>query len=129
RGIDPRQDHARRHSDRAGPELSALRFRPAQGILDARASGGARRAWSVCRAPAHVCAGDADPSRVLRRGKSMARHPRALLFDVFGTVVDWRGSIVREARRAGRAHGVSADWGAFADAWRAGYRPAMDRVR
>lgn len=55
--------------------------------------------------------------------------PAAVLFDVFGTVVDWRGSIVRELARLGRAHGVRADWGAFADAWRAGYRPAMDRVR
>jgi 2-haloacid dehalogenase len=55
--------------------------------------------------------------------------PKALLFDVFGTVVDWRGSIAREARRIGRSKGVSADWEAFADAWRAGYRPAMDRVR
>ena len=55
--------------------------------------------------------------------------PRALLFDVFGTVVDWRGSIAREAARIGRSQGVRADWGEFADAWRAGYRPAMDRVR
>jgi 2-haloacid dehalogenase len=59
----------------------------------------------------------------------MAGRPQALLFDVFGTVVDWRGSIVRELARVGRRHGVKADWGAFADAWRAGYRPAMDRVR
>ena len=59
----------------------------------------------------------------------VARAPIALLFDVFGTVVDWRGSIIREARRAGRRKGQSADWEAFADAWRAGYRPAMDRVR
>jgi 2-haloacid dehalogenase len=51
------------------------------------------------------------------------------LFDVFGTVVDWRGSIVRELRGLGRSKGVSADWGAFADAWRRGYHPAMDRVR
>ncbi|HXX86006.1 MAG TPA: haloacid dehalogenase type II [Casimicrobiaceae bacterium] len=58
-----------------------------------------------------------------------ARAPIALLFDVFGTVVDWRGSIIREARRAGRRKGQSTDWEAFADAWRAGYRPAMDRVR
>ena len=40
--------------------------------------------------------------------------PRALLFDVFGTVVDWRGSIID----AGRRTGVDADWGAFADEWR-----------
>lgn len=54
---------------------------------------------------------------------------KALLFDVFGTVVDWRGSIVREARTLGRRHGLRVDWAAFADAWRAGYRPAMARVR
>jgi 2-haloacid dehalogenase len=59
----------------------------------------------------------------------MATRPEALLFDVFGTVVDWRGSIARELGRVGRKHGVRSDWGAFADAWRSGYRPAMDRVR
>ena len=59
----------------------------------------------------------------------MVPPPKALLFDVFGTVVDWRGSIAREARRMGRAKGVRTDWSAFADAWRAGYRPAMDCVR
>jgi len=55
--------------------------------------------------------------------------PEALLFDVFGTVVDWRGSIIREGRRIGRSKGESVDWAAFADAWHAGYRPALDRVR
>src|SRR2546422_6302567 len=59
----------------------------------------------------------------------MATLPKALLFDTFGTVVDWRGSIIREVRRIGREKGVRADWAAFADAWRAGYKPAMDRVR
>ncbi len=59
----------------------------------------------------------------------MAKRPEALLFDVFGTVVDWRGSLIRELARVGRRHGVRADWGAFADTWRSGYRPAMDRVR
>lgn len=53
----------------------------------------------------------------------------ALAFDVFGTVVDWRGSIIREGRRLGRERGLRVDWAAFADAWRAGYRPAMARVR
>ena len=57
------------------------------------------------------------------------QRPAALLFDVFGTVVDWRGSVSRAVARIGRVHGVRADWGEFADAWRAGYRPAMDRVR
>ncbi len=54
---------------------------------------------------------------------------RALLFDVFGTVVDWRGSLVREGRALAARRGLEVDWVAFADAWRAGYRPAMDRVR
>jgi len=55
--------------------------------------------------------------------------PRTLLFDVFGTVVDWRGSLVREGRALAARHGLEVDWAAFADAWRAGYRPAMDQVR
>jgi 2-haloacid dehalogenase len=54
---------------------------------------------------------------------------RALSFDVFGTVVDWRGSLLRELEALGKTKNVKADWPAFADAWRAGYGPAMNRVR
>ena len=54
---------------------------------------------------------------------------KALAFDVFGTVVDWRGSIIREGKKLGAANGLDVDWAMFADAWRAGYRPSMDRVR
>ncbi|TFV57604.1 haloacid dehalogenase type II [Mycobacterium sp. PS03-16] len=54
---------------------------------------------------------------------------RALAFDVFGTVVDWRSSIIAELERFGRTHGATADWPVFADDWRKGYAPAMDRVR
>jgi len=54
---------------------------------------------------------------------------RALLFDVFGTVVDWRASLVREGRALTANRGLEVDWAKFADAWRAGYRPAMERVR
>lgn len=54
---------------------------------------------------------------------------RALVFDVFGTVVDWRSSIIREGQMLSGAKGLQLDWGAFADAWRAGYAPAMDRTR
>lgn len=57
------------------------------------------------------------------------RAVKALVFDVFGTVVDWRGSVIAEGRRLARAKRLQVDWGAFADAWRAGYRPAMARVR
>lgn len=62
----------------------------------------------------------------------MASRPpavKALVFDVFGTVVDWRGSIIREGMALGRRKKLKVDWPAFADAWRAGYRPAMARVR
>ncbi len=54
---------------------------------------------------------------------------KALVFDVFGTVVDWRGSLIREGRRLGKRRNLKVDWAAFADAWRAGYKPAMARVR
>ena len=54
---------------------------------------------------------------------------KALLFDVFGTVVDWRGSIIAEGQAFGRARGFDVDWAAFADGWRAKYQPAMQRVR
>jgi len=53
---------------------------------------------------------------------------KALAFDVFGTVVDYRGTIIREGERLNRAKGLPVDWGQFADAWRARYRPSMDRV-
>jgi len=53
----------------------------------------------------------------------------ALTFDVFGTVVDWRTSIIREGQQLTRTRGIQADWTAFADGWRAGYGPAMNRVR
>ena len=54
---------------------------------------------------------------------------RALAFDVFGTVVDWRSTVIREGEALGRARGLHVDWAAFAEAWRDGYHPAMDRVR
>jgi 2-haloacid dehalogenase len=53
----------------------------------------------------------------------------ALTFDVFGTVVDWRTGVIREAKRLSRGIGIKVDWGAFADAWRGKYAPSMDRVR
>ena len=54
---------------------------------------------------------------------------RVLAFDVFGTVVDWRSSIIDELSEFGNQLGLQQDWAAFADAWRAGYVPAMDAVR
>ncbi len=54
---------------------------------------------------------------------------RAVVFDVFGTVVDYRSGVIRALREAGARHGVEADWDSMADEWRAGYMPATLRVR
>ena len=53
---------------------------------------------------------------------------RALVFDVFGTVVDYRGTIIREGEQLNREKGLSVDWAKFADTWRGQYRPNMQRV-
>jgi 2-haloacid dehalogenase len=54
---------------------------------------------------------------------------RAVLFDVFGTVVDWRAGICAAVREFAVAHGLELDAGTFADAWRARYVPSMRKVR
>jgi 2-haloacid dehalogenase len=59
----------------------------------------------------------------------MAAVPKALFFDVFGTLVDWRTSIAREAELLLKPLGHAIDWLAFADAWRDEYQPAMEEVR
>ena len=53
---------------------------------------------------------------------------KALTFDTFGTVVDWRGSIAREVRAMASEKKLRINAVKFADAWRSGYRPAMNRV-
>ncbi len=60
---------------------------------------------------------------------AQAAGTKALVFDVFGTVVDWHGSVAREVRGLVKAKGLRVNAVKFAKAWRAGYRPAMDRVR
>jgi len=54
---------------------------------------------------------------------------KALTFDTFGTVVDYRGSIIEEGRALGRKKNLTVDWEKFADAWRKDYAPSMNRVR
>ena len=61
--------------------------------------------------------------------QATAAYPKALLFDTFGTVVDWRGSIIEEGTAWGRARGLEVDWARFADRWRADYAPSMNKVR
>lgn len=60
---------------------------------------------------------------------SVADSVQALVFDVFGTVVDWRASIIREGQLLSARKGFDVDWAAFADSWRSGYGPAMNQVR
>jgi 2-haloacid dehalogenase len=54
---------------------------------------------------------------------------KALFFDVFGTLIDWRTSIARESEKVLAPHGYKLDWIAFADAWRNEYQPGMEEVR
>jgi len=54
---------------------------------------------------------------------------KALLFDVFGTVVDWRSGVIRDVTALAARHGADIDAASLADRWRAGYRPAMNQVR
>ncbi len=55
--------------------------------------------------------------------------PKALFFDVFGTLVDWRTSVARESEKILVPLGYNLDWTAFADAWRGEYQPGMEEVR
>ena len=57
------------------------------------------------------------------------KKPVAIVFDTFGSVVDWRGSLIADLSSYGAQRGVTADWPALVDAWRASYHPSMDRVR
>lgn len=53
----------------------------------------------------------------------------ALVFDVFGTVVDWRSGVIRDGERLNETKGLDVDWAAFADAWREEYQLSLARVR
>ncbi|MDP8948861.1 MAG: haloacid dehalogenase type II [Actinomycetota bacterium] len=55
--------------------------------------------------------------------------PKAVVIDVFGTVVDWRSTIIGEGEELGRHKNLDVQWAAFADAWRSRYAPSMEQVR
>ena len=59
----------------------------------------------------------------------MTDQVKALFYDVFGTLTDFRSSIAREAEAVLKPKGFTLDWGAFADAWRGQYQPALEEVR
>ncbi|MCB1666621.1 MAG: haloacid dehalogenase type II [Pseudomonadales bacterium] len=75
-----------------------------------------------------LASGLLSPAALAATG-SAAPQVKALVFDVFGTVVDWRASIIREGQLLAERKGYNVDWGVFADRWRAGYGPSMNRVR
>src|SRR5215471_17631617 len=54
---------------------------------------------------------------------------KACVFDTFGTVVDWRSSVIAETTTWGKGKHLNINWAEFTDRWRLGYRPAMDKVR
>ncbi len=74
-------------------------------------------------------AGPEDRTLPNERAQESLANVEAMTFDVFGTVVDWRTSIIREGQMLSHEKGFEVDWPAFADAWRRGYGPAMNRVR
>ena len=86
---------------------------------------------------AAIAAGTAIGGRAFAAGaaqKGGGVNPRlaavkALVFDTFGTVVDWRTSVAQEVEALGKRKGFTVDGAKFADAWRAGYGPSMNRVR
>jgi 2-haloacid dehalogenase len=72
-----------------------------------------------------------DPAKLSAQPKpgATAAGVKALVYDVFGTCVDWRNGVARDAERILKPLGYTIDWLAFADAWRALYQPSMEEVR
>jgi len=72
-----------------------------------------------------------EPAKVSAQSKpsATAAGVKALVYDVFGTCVDWRTGVARDAERILKPLGYKIDWLAFADAWRALYQPSMEEVR
>lgn len=71
----------------------------------------------------------ADSAQSTRGPNPQLASIKALVFDVFGTVVDWRTSVAQEVQELAKRKGLTVDGAKFADAWRAGYGPSMNRVR
>ena len=69
------------------------------------------------------------PRGLVAQNTGHAPAVKALVFDTFGTIVDWRGSIIEEGAAWGKTKGIEVDWARFADRWRAGYGPSMNKVR
>jgi 2-haloacid dehalogenase len=90
-----------------------------------------RRGAALAATAALSGSGPFAPSRVRAQAAAGLPMPdvKALVFDTFGTVVDWRNGVAREAERILKPMGYDLDWLAFADAWRKEYGPSMDEIR
>ena len=101
-----------------GPKLNRRKF------LVAAGAGAATISFSeLC--PVLTKQAKRDPQEV----RPILANVKALIFDTFGTVVDWRSSVITEGMAWGKAKGLNANWVDFADRWRLGYGPMMDKVR
>lgn len=101
--------------DQHGPSLARRRFLRGSAAFAAAGLSGIAQA--------------ADQSAGSTPAEGKVEGVKALVFDVFGTVVDWRTGVARESRDILSPLGYTLDWLAFADAWRAEYQPAMEEVR
>lgn len=93
-------------------------------FLAAAGAGAAAMSFSELR-PTHASESPRDVQEVNPKLAGV----KALVFDTFGTVVDWRSSVAAEGMAWGKAKGLNINWLDFADRWRLGYHPAMEKVR
>jgi 2-haloacid dehalogenase len=101
---------------------NVLATMPRRELLKAGSAALIAAPWAAGRGVSHARAQGAGPNAQLASVK-------ALVFDTFGTVVDWRTSVTQEVEELARRKGLKVDGAKFADAWRAGYGPSMNRVR
>jgi 2-haloacid dehalogenase len=101
-----------------GPKLDRRNF------LVSAGAGAAAFSFSELR-PIHAQQATRDRQEL----KPELANVKALVFDTFGTVVDWRSSVIAEGTAWGKAKGMNINWVDFADRWRLGYKPTMDKVR
>ncbi len=86
-------------------------------------------AFAVGALPSLAAAQDAAAPAKPAPGKPALAGVKAIVFDTFGTVVDWRSSLIADFTEWGKRRGITANWETLVDDWRAAYSPGMDRVR
>jgi 2-haloacid dehalogenase len=100
--------------------------------MDPHGASPSRREFLTVSAAAMIAGEFTGAITMSQRGRPVSRQVaavKALVFDTFGTVVDWRTSVTREVNALAKRKGFDVDGAQFADTWRAGYHPSMERVR